>query len=153
MTTPSHSLIPPSNSLFHTILLFFALAVAFSAAGQSPSLIPLPVSALTGTGNFTLARTTTISVPSKQPEVLKVATYFTDRIRPATGYTLKVNESPANADIEFVLGETTNTQQKEAYSLDVTEKKITIRANTAAGLFYGVQTLLQLFLKNGKTVY
>src|SRR6202000_861941 len=52
------------------------------------------------------------------------------------------------ATIKFLLNAKSNaTLGKEGYQLTVTKTGITITANEPAGLFYGVQSLLQLFPK------
>jgi hexosaminidase len=107
----------------------------------------MPVAMKTGTGFFSLTNTTTISIPARRPEAGQIATYLVDQLKPATGYTLKVNEASSDAAIQLSLGEANPDPGKEGYILQVTEKKISIQANTSAGLFYGVQTLLQLFPK------
>ena len=40
-------------------------------------------------------------------------------------------------------------EEKEAYQLEVTDMKITIRAQMATGIFYGIQSLRQLKQENG----
>jgi hexosaminidase len=129
------------------LVLFLVSAISLSAFAQDPSIIPMPVEIKTGTGIFTLTNAATISVPAKQPGALQVATYLVNQLKPATGYTLKVNEASADAAIQLILGEATSDLGNEGYNLEVTQKKITIRANTSAGLFYGAQSLLQLFPK------
>lgn len=142
------------NSLRQVLRLFFTVIFVFTGWGftpiafaQEPSVIPMPASLTAGTGNFALINTTGISIPSKQPEAAKVAAYLAGQLKPATGFTLKVSENPTDNGIQLQLGETNSQSGKEGYQLDVTEKKIVIRANTSAGLFYGVQTLLQLLPK------
>jgi hexosaminidase len=144
----------PFRSFRQAMPLFFAVIFILTgwgftplASGQEPSVIPMPASLTTGTGNFALINTTGISIPSKQPEAAKVAAYLVDQLKPSTGFTLKVSERPADNDIQLQLGDANSQLGKEGYQLDVTEKKIVVRANTSAGLFYGVQTLLQLLPK------
>ncbi|MEJ7684680.1 MAG: glycoside hydrolase family 20 zincin-like fold domain-containing protein [Segetibacter sp.] len=50
--------------------------------------------------------------------------------------------------VRLVLNTTQNAEiGTEGYQLSVTPKQIIIKANQPAGLFYGVQTLVQLFPK------
>jgi hexosaminidase len=79
------------------------------------------------------------------------------RLKTSTGYpvTITKENNPAAA-IRLILqkngdkspaGQAGSTLGNEGYSLSITPKAITIRANKPAGLFYGVQSLLQLLPK------
>jgi hexosaminidase len=118
-------------------------------SAQESSIIPIPVSWQAGSGTFQLSTETVIVIPSKQAEVQKIATYLSDKLRPATGLSLKTAESGSANSIQFVLNEKSDGQLgKEGYALVVGSDKTVISANTPAGLFYGVQTFLQLLPKD-----
>ncbi|WP_089680805.1 beta-N-acetylhexosaminidase [Catalinimonas alkaloidigena] len=131
-----------------TLALVVVSTIAVHAQAPSVAIIPQPVSLEKGQGTFPLVSATSIVVPSGQPDVQKIGTYLSDEIQPATGYQLKVTEtlSPSaivltlNAQPDAALGE-------EGYRLEATAQQITIAANQPAGLFYGVQSLLQLLPK------
>lgn len=98
-------------------------------------------------GKFTLTNNTLITVPAKQPDALRVANYLISKLNPSTGFSLKASES-ANGNIQFVLNSKVDPKLgTEGYQLRVDVSKITVTANNAAGLFYGVQTILQLLPK------
>ncbi len=128
-----------------TATLLMCLLVSTSMLwAQDVFIIPAPVSVQTSTGLFSLQANTIISVPAKQPEAHQVAQYFVEQIKPATGYSLVINESTTGA-IQFQLNSKADPKLgKEGYLLNVTATKVVIHANTTAGLFYGVQTLIQL---------
>ncbi|HKZ36738.1 MAG TPA: family 20 glycosylhydrolase, partial [Chryseolinea sp.] len=87
-------------------------------------------------------------VPSKHPAIQKIAAYFSDKIKSATGLTLKTAETPGGSTIQFVLNAKPDTKLgNEGYLLETSLSNVKISANTPAGLFYGVQTLLQLLPK------
>jgi hexosaminidase len=69
-------------------------------------------------------------------------------LSPATGFSLKVNtvSSFTKGSIQLKLSGR-SAVNKEAYDLVVTPDAIIITADSAAGLFYGIQTLLQLLPK------
>lgn len=97
----------------------------------------------TGQGAFVLDGETKIIAATDEPQ--RIAAYLAEKIAPATGIQLKIAESGKDNTIELELNETKDTVLgEEGYKLDVTDKKVTILANEPAGLFYGVQTLLQL---------
>jgi hexosaminidase len=124
-------------------LVLCALFVSDTIA-QTVSLIPAPVSLKRETGHFLLASTTDINIPAKQPEVARVANYLAAKIKQSTGYTLPVSDSKP-AHITLRLNTKPDVQLgQEGYTLHTEAGKVDIAANTAAGLFYGVQTLLQL---------
>ena len=57
------------------------------------NLIPKPVSANETNEVFTLSDSTAIYVQSDSPADLQVAQWFADKIKPATGFALKVSAS------------------------------------------------------------
>ena len=143
-TNPKFILKRNPLSLFFILLSIHCL----TTTAQDISIIPIPVSQQMGNGNFELSPSTTIVIPSKQPEVQKIAAYLSARVKPATGITLNMGESSGSSTIQFVLNSKPDARLgTEGYSLDIKENKVLISANAASGLFYGVQTFLQLLPK------
>jgi hexosaminidase len=129
------------------IALFYCLFNLFATNAQQNKIavIPEPVQMASKTGNFTLLQNTIISVNTASAEAKAAANYFQNKIKMATGYSLVQAEKSSNAAIQLSINTiNNNTIGKEGYTLNVTENNISATANTAAGLFYAVQTLLQL---------
>lgn len=131
------------------ILLFLAITIVVITYGQQKAemlLIPKPVSLTQGTGNFTLPANITIIIP-KNEEVKKIADRFSKQITTASA-SAKMQEGNAAlpGSILFSLA-ADKSISKEGYRLTVTTNGVTLSANEPAGIFYGVQTLLQLFPK------
>lgn len=128
-------------------ILLFLLGCQSSVSAQSEnsvSIIPAPASIKVNSGSFSLVNGMTIGIPRKPADVANVAAYLADKIKPATGFNLRIITSN-DANIQFsILSPADNTIGKEGYRLSVSENKILAEANTSAGLFYAVQTLLQL---------
>lgn len=114
---------------------------------QTISIIPEPVSMTTNNGRFTLPQRISIEAGS-QPELKQTVAILKEHLTVPTGYTASVSPSAGNATIRLVLNSSADkTLGNEGYNLTVTPANIVIKANQPAGLFYGVQTLLQLFPK------
>lgn len=108
------------------------------------AIIPEPVTMTKGAGVFVLPKTIGVQALAT-PEVARVTAYLQRKLGASTGYTVGIAANAINAAIKLSLNKTPNaTLGKEGYQLRVTEKEVVITANEAAGLFYGVQTLLQL---------
>jgi hexosaminidase len=114
-----------------------------------PNLIPQPVSVEMSAGYFTLNRDTRICLPEGRADWATAAQYLAALCRQSSGYQLALqNISPdmrepqANA-VYFLPDE--KMAHPEGYRLEITAKAIFIRAQSAAGAFYAVQTLRQLF--------
>lgn len=136
------SALKPTDTFMRRVTIWCAwmLTVTVAAAQE---IIPAPVQLQKGTGTFVIHSSTTI-VASARPEVRKVASYLASELKPATGFDLKISEDGATG-ILLVLNSTPDSRLgKEGYSLTSTTDRVTIQANQAAGLFYGVQSLLQL---------
>ena len=132
------------------IILVVALLVVLSSQAQ---IIPAPVQMVYGKGIFFISNTTSIGIPSKQPMLAKTADYLAIRLQTVRGFKPAVVES-IQAPIQFILNSKPDARLgKEGYTLNVTPTSVTVQANSPAGIFYGVQTILQLLPKEieGKT--
>ncbi len=134
--------------------LTLAIMVLFSivsCAKQEPtdltknSVIPKPVSVSANGLAFELTDKTVISVQEGNGDLEKIGRYFTEMIKPATGFSLglkKVSKEPSSG-IYFSLADQPELG-KEGYELNIDNKHIFLTANSANGIFHGVQTLRQL---------
>ncbi len=120
-----------------------------NTAAAAIQIIPQPVSVLAQAGKFVLTANTTIYIPSAPADWATAAEYLTGLIRGSTGYNL-VNQrfndkfvAAKSNSIYFLPDEKISTP--EGYVLEIKPTAILIRAQTAAGAFYAVQTLRQLF--------
>ena len=114
-------------------------------AGES--LIPRPVSVYSSLGWFSLNRRTTINYSPGKEEAGRTAEYLASRIRPSTGFEIKVMESPGEpkkGNIHLMLEPDLPIPGDEGYNLLITERDVRLTAAKPAGLFRGVQTLMQL---------
>jgi hexosaminidase len=126
-----------------------AASLSFAQSGKSGlAIIPEPVSVITRDGEFTLPKHVLIQA-GPQADVKLVTGYLRNKLAASTGLPVTVrNAFSVPATIKLTLNTKADTVLgKEGYQLWVTKKGIVISANDAAGLFYGVQTLLQLFPK------
>ncbi len=112
------------------------------------AIIPEPVSVIKSEGYFILPSNVVIQAPAT-PELKQVIAFLQERLSIPTGnYVAEVSTPSANPTINLILNEKVNSALgKEGYQLLVTPNHITIKANKPAGLFYGVQSLIQLFPK------
>lgn len=111
------------------------------------AIIPEPVAITRNAGEYVLPKKVVI-VTNTGPEMKQVITLLRDRLSIPTGSKVTVLNSSPVATVKLILNKTADTVLgKEGYRLAVTKKGIFIRANEPAGLFYGAQTLVQLFPK------
>jgi hexosaminidase len=105
-------------------------------------IVPVPVAATADPGaDFRLSPRTVISAV---PGAEQVAQYLGELLRPATGFPLPV-EAPAQGGDAIALALAPDTQVgAEGYRLAVDRSGVRLTANTAHGLFNGVQSLRQL---------
>ena len=124
-----------------------SLAVLMACSGQvgepktynqGINIIPMPQTLVQQQGSFKLSSSTKIAATT--PEAKTVAEYFVSKMNRATGYNISVAESgeiQLNLDAALEMGE-------EAYKLDVTASGVQVSAKTPQGLFYGMQSFMQL---------
>lgn len=126
-----------------TTFLLCLLCLTTVIGQQSITLIPEPVSMQQLPGNFELPANIRVSLP--KTNIGHTYELLRSKITTAKGYTV-TETNGKNAHIILTLNSSENKQLgKEGYTLHVAKNKVNIAANTPAGLFYAVQTLLQLF--------
>jgi hexosaminidase len=137
------------KNLFHLLLCSLISIASFGQVKQTAiAIIPEPVSYVKNAGQFTLPQKVVIEANTAQGEMKQAVAFLRDRLSAATGANISVSNASATAAIKLQLNSTSdNVIGKEGYRLSVTPKNITIKANQPAGLYYGVQTLVQLFPK------
>lgn len=112
------------------------------------SIIPEPVTLIKQDGHFVLPEN--ILIQATKPNELKQSINFLqERLTLPTGYyaSATTNNTPAST-IKLILTDKNDALiGTEGYHLSVAPQLITITANKPAGIFYGIQTLLQLFPK------
>jgi hexosaminidase len=118
-----------------------AVAVEANAAPAFPNVVvPVPVSEVADGSTFTLTSTATVAT-----DVADVGDYLAGVLRSSTGYPIPVSVgSGGSGTIELLLSGAPASVGAQGYQLTVTGTGVVVRANQAAGLFAGVQTLLQL---------
>jgi hexosaminidase len=113
---------------------------------RTATLVPLPVSMKTlDAPPFTLAATSRIAVAGDGGD--SVAERLAGWLRSLTGFALPVtSEAAQTGDIAVILadGQAPAGHADEGYVLAVDDTSIRIGADTAAGLFWGTQSLRQL---------
>lgn len=130
------------------LLLLLPLLAHAQPSTNSFNIVPLPQNIEAKKGIFTLKKDTRLFTPEGLPDWELPAQYFTAMTATSTGYRLqsqpfkKFKEAKGNS-IYFVPDASITSE--EGYVLEVKANAVIIRAKTAAGAFYAVQTLRQLF--------
>ncbi|GGY38469.1 beta-N-acetylhexosaminidase [Pseudoduganella albidiflava] len=134
----SHTLL--SCTLLSCTLMLGSSCLAIPASAQE--IVPRPAQIQRGQGTFTLtAATRIVATGAAAVEADKLRDY----LRPTTGYSLPVVASGGDNSIRLALDPALEKLGKEGYRLVSNSTGATITAAQPAGLFYGIQTLRQLF--------
>ena len=132
--------------------LFLILLVAFANA-QTINIIPQPKQMEIRKGHFTLSQKTTITF--NDPQLKFLAEYTSQTIESLNKLHLPIKTRQAASSfplsINFILDDKAKTA-REGYDLTVSPTAITVKGNTSKGIFYGVQSLLQLIPIHGESI-
>jgi hexosaminidase len=103
-------------------------------------LIPLPQEVSNGSGSFQLTAESGIQLVGTSEKLTSIGESLATSLRPATGFKIPISKDSGDIVLEL-----TGSDASEGYELVVSDQEVRIKASGEAGLFYGVQTLIQLF--------
>jgi hexosaminidase len=134
------------KSMKNLIILLMLLSVNLLNGQQTKiSVIPQPVDVQVSTGSFLLTAATVISYD--KPEGRAVADFLVQKLGVPAGYKQKAVQGKTGG-VQFNLNSTPDQKiGAEGYVMVSGPKGVVITANKPAGLFYGMNTLLQLLPK------
>ena len=107
-------------------------------------IIPLPVKWSQSEGSFTFSSDVKILNTKQLGDLTK---YLNEWISTIFGFNLEqTNSESSQKRIEFKLDSLLGRLGAEGYQLEIAPNRISIQGNSAQGIFYGIQSLLQVFL-------
>lgn len=109
---------------------------------QQLGLIPMPAKVEVLNGSFSLGEKTTIAASTKDEK--NVGSFISSFLKEKGVKAKEVSKKKATITLS-INKEADSRFGNEGYALTVNESGVTITANAGAGLFYGAQTLMQLF--------
>lgn len=125
--------------------LLLALFLFLSVAAFSQTkfvIVPQPVSMQTHEGTFTLKKTTNIVASKSDIHEASMLNFYLKKLY---GFTLPVKvTTAAPSKTNAVIFKLLSSGKKDEYKIDVNTNSITISSASNEGLFYGMQSLLQL---------
>ncbi|HCT23891.1 MAG TPA: beta-N-acetylhexosaminidase, partial [Chitinophagaceae bacterium] len=124
------------------LLFMSAIMVTMLTKAQEVNIIPQPAAMTVGKGSFTITPKTKIVFAGSGLE--NAADFLNAYLKQFYGFTLQTS-TDGKYDHNIVL----NYDKMEypipgAYNMDVTKKHVIIGGDNATGVFYGVQSLIQL---------
>lgn len=127
---------------FLAALLCTSVLGTFAADAVYNNVVPLPQSITMQKGDaFVLSASTPIVYTGTDAKMRQNADFLSDYVEQLTGIRMAVSAQKVKKTPSIVLVIDPKIEGKEAYRLTVTAKHITISGSTAAGVFYGIQTL------------
>lgn len=130
-------------------LIFFVFVMLFSCEKKNEMksyneglhIVPEPKMIEQQAGDFVLTSRTTVVTDN---DTLKaIADYFAKKIERSTGYCLDIVKEAKDNCIRLSLDPTLNIKD-EGYKLTVSPHDISVRARSFQGIFYAMQTVMQL---------
>jgi len=136
--------------LFLNVVIFSTATVNAQDNDPNLGIIPAPVSLIKASGEFVLSPQTIVLADSlNNKAVTFLADYLHNKVM--ANIQFKENNGMAAPNSIVLTSKGTDSLQAEGYRLTVTPQQIII-AGKGAGLFYGVQTLIQLIHADNNNV-
>jgi hexosaminidase len=138
------------NSVIFSVIM---MVIPLSCTTETPSdlskesIIPKPVS-ITATGDyFTLKAKSGIYVEGESDELIQIGQYLAASLELFSGFQPKVKSisgEPRSGNIYLTLSDMDEKYGDEGYELTISRKSVKLSAKSPAGLFRGIQTILQI---------
>ncbi|MFA7228960.1 MAG: beta-N-acetylhexosaminidase, partial [Melioribacteraceae bacterium] len=128
------------------VLLFSITLTVQSQPEKTISIIPRPVKLEIGKGVFKINSQTKIWLNEPSEELQKLGGFLSEAINNSTGLKLSATaKMTREIPVSLILVQIKKDfPSAEWYSLDILPHKITITASGGSGVFYAIQSLLQL---------
>lgn len=108
------------------------------------ALIPQVQSLVAKGSSFELKETTKIYLDQSDKNLSAVGQYLSERLNASTGYEFTIDKPSSKVEGIQLKIKADERFGEEAYQIEILEDGIVISASQTTGIFYGVQTLLQL---------
>ncbi|MDR0385114.1 MAG: family 20 glycosylhydrolase, partial [Prevotellaceae bacterium] len=109
---------------------------------QGINITPKPMELIQKNGNFTLKNNTVFVVNDES--VRRIVDLFTSKIRRSTGFSLMQQQDKPSSDYIEINIVADSDVNDEGYTIEATDRGVTVNAKTPQGIFYGLQTVMQL---------
>jgi hypothetical protein len=138
------------------LLISALFSISFVASAQDLPLLPQPRRVQMGSGTLRLVQPSIGFAGKADAEDLRVerelrrillAAGATPRQKSAASPTILLRRTSAQSSWQW--DDEPGPNSSEAYTLEITSQRVELRAATARGLFYGVQTVRQLLRQEG----
>jgi hexosaminidase len=132
-----------------TIIILLTVLISGCLQNGKPEekqidIIPKPLSVKKLKGVFKVNKATEIIIAGNKQELMTTAEYLSNFIEKSTGIKLQITGQSKKNNTIILQYDNYKEYGEEGYSLLATPDKVVVRAATPAGIFYGIQTLLQL---------
>ncbi|MEP7320212.1 MAG: beta-N-acetylhexosaminidase [Panacibacter sp.] len=125
-----------------TLLTFFLGATIWSNA-QSVNIIPQPASVKVSDGSFSITPSTKLVLEAYNTE--KSAAFLNSYFKKFYGFELKIFKGSAYPENAIILNyDRLDNELPGAYEMTIDKSKVYIGGDNEEGVFYGIQTLIQL---------
>jgi len=133
-----------SQVVLSLVLLATGLIATAGAEWDPPRVVPRPEKMEAGEGCFAFGSETVIAC---DPRMRREGEYLAQLLRTPTGFDLPIRAAVPAKGADCVVLRTVSGREdlgEEGYEMKVLKDRVLIEAPTAAGVFYGCQTLRQL---------
>ncbi|MBO6795020.1 MAG: beta-N-acetylhexosaminidase [Balneolaceae bacterium] len=145
--------------VIHRFCLFLSVVLIISCSSSnvtsvknidlnSSPLIPKPLHVTSASGEFQLNNKLVIQLDDSQSELRSIGEYLVNKINDRTGLVPSIKSNEIGPSSIYFILKILDSDNPEAYELDITQNAVYLSANTFEGAFRGAQTILQLIDNN-----
>ncbi|MBJ6368130.1 beta-N-acetylhexosaminidase [Snuella sedimenti] len=116
-----------------------------NAQSSDLKIIPQPLQLETTNGYFIIQKDHTLALDPNFIEAEPEAQLLKQLIKKETDIEVSISKAKTNATNGITISRNRNIRNSEGYKLEINNEGIHLQASNRAGIFYGIQTLAQLF--------
>ncbi|MEP7195948.1 MAG: family 20 glycosylhydrolase [Saprospiraceae bacterium] len=128
-------------------LVFFIICIGLKSSAQNPNqiqIIPIPVNVRAAPGNLKLSEIRQIIIQKNNPELKQLTEQYKQQLSLSNIKVIE-SKSPKFGKVKAIILSNQYTDRKpDYYSINITKNGILINAQESQGIFYALQSLIQL---------